>query len=297
MPLLLILISISLVFLHVLKLRGSYIFHFSSLVGIMTKFYFQLEYLIMRILDKVFVTGRLTWLLKSRIRRVIPDILAVLILKSGAMSGEVYTIEELESIVSHIFQKHKNVYIIVRTCPCRQAREIYCNNKSEPNITDIVFAFSEKPRPKDRFYKFITIKQAFEILKEADKAGFVHTIYGNCGKQVFGGLLPPAICNCKPGVCIPLQAWNKWRIPTIFPPHNVAKVDIEKCKGCKICVQRCPFGARIVKNGKCVVIKERCFGCGVCRITCQGKATKIIRNGHEPNFYPEYMLSKACITN
>lgn len=45
----------------------------------------------------------------------------------------------------------------------------------------------------------------------------------------------------------------------------------EKCKGCKLCVKACPFGAIEVVN-RLAVIKDNCTGCGACVDSCKFKA-------------------------
>lgn len=42
----------------------------------------------------------------------------------------------------------------------------------------------------------------------------------------------------------------------------------DKCKGCKLCVSACPFGAIEVVN-KMAVIKDNCTGCGACVDACK----------------------------
>jgi len=61
------------------------------------------------------------------------------------------------------------------------------------------------------------------------------------------------------------------------------KIDEEKCKGCKICVNFCPNGAigiseKINKKGVYPVqIKDKgkCTGCGICFLVCPDVAIEI----------------------
>ena len=42
----------------------------------------------------------------------------------------------------------------------------------------------------------------------------------------------------------------------------------DKCKGCKLCVKNCPFGAIDFADGK-AFINDKCTGCGACVSTCK----------------------------
>ena len=49
----------------------------------------------------------------------------------------------------------------------------------------------------------------------------------------------------------------------------------DKCKLCKICIERCPRGALCVKNGKISLIKKKCIACFCCHEHCPYKAIDI----------------------
>ncbi len=57
----------------------------------------------------------------------------------------------------------------------------------------------------------------------------------------------------------------------------VAEVNPRWCTGCEICVEACPYGARIKDAGKgIVVVREAlCQGCGACAAVCPSGATKM----------------------
>ncbi len=49
-----------------------------------------------------------------------------------------------------------------------------------------------------------------------------------------------------------------------------ARVDWDRCTGCKSCMKQCQFGAALYSSASCKVYinPKRCFGCGVCRAAC-----------------------------
>ena len=70
--------------------------------------------------------------------------------------------------------------------------------------------------------------------------------------------------------------------------HKVI-IDIEKCKGCMLCISECKEGLLIVskqlnsKGYHPVIIKnmEKCIGCTFCAISCPDGVIEIIREEEE----------------
>ncbi|MEW6726940.1 MAG: CoB--CoM heterodisulfide reductase iron-sulfur subunit A family protein [Bacillota bacterium] len=57
---------------------------------------------------------------------------------------------------------------------------------------------------------------------------------------------------------------------------NVVRVDPERCSGCGICVEVCPYKAREIAAGQkvAVVNEATCRGCGTCAAACPGGACR-----------------------
>lgn len=53
--------------------------------------------------------------------------------------------------------------------------------------------------------------------------------------------------------------------------HSV-RLDTQRCKGCTNCIKRCPTEAIRVRDGKAMIIEERCIDCGECIRVCQNHA-------------------------
>lgn len=62
--------------------------------------------------------------------------------------------------------------------------------------------------------------------------------------------------------------------------HTVT-LDIDKCKGCIACMQRCPTEAIRVRDGKARVLYEKCIGCGECVRICPHQAKKAVYDNLE----------------
>ncbi len=62
--------------------------------------------------------------------------------------------------------------------------------------------------------------------------------------------------------------------------HSVT-LDKDKCKGCINCMKDCPTEAIRVRNGKAMIITERCIDCGACIRICHNRAKKAICDDFE----------------
>ena len=58
--------------------------------------------------------------------------------------------------------------------------------------------------------------------------------------------------------------------------RTVARVNTRLCSACGLCVEACPYGARVLEPGGpyAEVIEFLCQGCGVCAMVCPNKATQ-----------------------
>jgi len=166
--------------------------------------------------------------------------------------------------------------IATGTCPCRRAR----NNISAtvPNNTDMVFGDWADTYLVNYpgLYERLDAHEATELLADFDFHGFIHQVYGFRGKEGAAYVM----CNCDPSVCIPLLAQKARGLQAFRRGRSVAAVSTDACLGveeCGACIARCPFEARSAVGGKSVVAADECFGCGVCVVSCKGKATSLER--------------------
>lgn len=133
----------------------------------------------------------------------------------------------------------------------------------------------------------ISTERAVEVLREADRAGLVHTAYVGEGARDYG------ICNCCTDCCFPHVAARRLGVADLWPTRrHRAVVDAAACTLCGRCASRCPFGALAVqreegddghagydvvarragegagKSRSLLLAAVECRGCGLCATGC-----------------------------
>lgn len=86
--------------------------------------------------------------------------------------------------------------------------------------------------------RYISYDEAMEIVKRAERKGYVHQITNIDGSDKIVGL-----CNCAPGVCNAIRTSQLYNTPNMSASAYRAHVDKEKCVACGKCVEVCPVGA------------------------------------------------------
>jgi NAD-dependent dihydropyrimidine dehydrogenase PreA subunit len=191
------------------------------------------------------------------------------------VNGEVLTLEETLEVVAGIADH--GYLIAVGTCPCRRARNKFSDHL--PNNTDMVFGkwAEEYLHNYPDCYEVIDKEEALRLVREFDHHGFVHNLYGIPVMRDAAYV----VCNCAPDVCVPLRVHCEFGYPAFSRGRSLAMVDSVACLGgeeCGACFARCPFNARKAgADGKSTVDPDTCHGCGVCRETCRGEATRMER--------------------
>ncbi len=153
-------------------------------------------------------------------------------------------------------------------CICREmTRAEEETNKHEYTCTGLGVGMFKWERWPERYkggVHFMVPEEAKEWLERQNKKGFVHTI------MTMGGSYIGGICNCDYPDCISIRFRLDYGIESLAKSHYVAAVDYEKCNGCRICVQRCQFGAIKFETTveKPNIDMYRCFGCGLCETAC-----------------------------
>jgi len=91
------------------------------------------------------------------------------------------------------------------------------------------------------------------------------------------------ICYCCSCCCTGLEPLKRMdNFTTGYAKSRfLAEVNQEACKGCKKCHERCHFDAVVLENlpdskkVRARIDTNKCFGCGVCVLTCEAKALSL----------------------
>jgi electron transport complex protein RnfB len=174
-------------------------------------------------------------------------------------------------------------YYTVSTCPCRHRHNLDPDMPECKHPTEVCLHFDELGHyiVEHGLGREITKKETVEILKMAADSGLVHGI-SNWKEK------PDTICNCCSCCCLFLESYHKLGHGKSLDPSNyTVEVKAETCKGCALCVKRCPMDALQLKVsekarnkvGKAAVLNtDLCIGCGVCVHKCPSESLVLVRN-------------------
>ncbi len=164
-------------------------------------------------------------------------------------------------------------YCTVSTCPCRHRKNLDPESPDCKHPTENCLHFGRLGHylVENGLGREITRQDAHKILREAAESGLVHGL----SNQQRGA---DTICNCCSCCCMWFEAFHKLKHPKSLDASNYeVHLNPESCKGCGLCVLRCPMKAVRLevspeaknKTGKTAVINHQlCIGCGVCSFKC-----------------------------
>lgn len=179
--------------------------------------------------------------------------------------------------------------IALANCPCR----VTSGNCDRP--LDVCLAFDGAARflAERGMAKIISMDQALEVLKKAEKAGLVHSGSNSAQKLTF-------MCNCCPCCCHFMRVITEHGYSTgIAKSSYQASVNTGQCSGCGVCAEeRCPVKAVTLEGETAVLNAEKCIGCGLCVSTCPtGAITLVKREDYQPPPATVGDLVKAVVAN
>jgi ferredoxin len=139
---------------------------------------------------------------------------------------------------------------------------------------------------KEHKIENVSAEEAKEHLEKCTESGLVHN-----ATYVGSPAYMSKLCNCEYPVCIWLQWRIDWGLTGILKKgHYVARLDLDRCTGCKECIDACQFKAINYSPTyeKAILKQEICFGCAQCMRVCPEGAVQMQERDKIPALKEEW---------
>ena len=182
----------------------------------------------------------------------------------------------------------RNDTISINYCYCRNWKDNLkdpCEVES-PKLSCFQFGRYAKFLIDHKFGVPISKEEAIKILKEAEDYGLVHkAIHQQNPEQEEDGF-----CNCCSCCCQFFQLYKRGIFPFHTLSYYIANLDLDKCLGCGVCMDKCPIDAIEILDDQSVTNLDACIGCGICVHHCPEKARNLERTGLREIYIPPIQI-------
>ena len=158
----------------------------------------------------------------------------------------------------------------VGLCQCRMTEQIVGRGCDRPLENCVVFGDIAEFFVHHGKVRRVEKKDILEIKAEAASAGLASFV----AEVEWRGSTSGASCSCCGCCCGALRTISEFNTPgLIAPPHFMPRVNLALCTYCGKCAKTCPVGAMVVdaKGKSQRHLPERCIGCGLCAVACDGQ--------------------------
>ncbi len=179
-----------------------------------------------------------------------------------------YIVDTYDNMRHFITNTRETIH--VANCVCKQGEAIIGKPCRQTDNIEVCLLFGSTSYGARNRAKKISKKECLQILDLAEEKGMV--------LQPGNSRRPSCICICCGCCCGVLTTAKKQPRPARFFASNYyARIDMALCRGCGICVQRCPMNAIISDDKNFRVDLDRCIGCGLCVTRCKPQAASLIK--------------------
>lgn len=193
-----------------------------------------------------------------------PQIRTIPVMEAIPVAPEVLPYMQVEAILQ------SKTDFAVRNCVCRQEKEILDKGCGKPMETCMMFDSAARNTVKTGKGRMISLEEARDILKRAQKAGLVLQP-SNSQDPIF----LCACCSCCCGVLSNIK--NHPNPGALVANPYFAQYDPADCISCGACVEICPMAALTMDdNSEIIFDQSRCMGCGLCITVCPSESLKLV---------------------
>ena len=154
----------------------------------------------------------------------------------------------------------------ISTCWCRSDR-----GKCARSPMEVCLSFSEESPANPDGKKKVSRERALELIDSAREWGLVARAFRREGVEEAEG-----ICFCCDDCCPFFTGQAEGRTER---GKLIERTFEGCCSSCGMCERACRFGARVMDEGELVVVRYRCYGCGVCADTCPTECIEMVPRG------------------
>ena len=162
----------------------------------------------------------------------------------------------------------------VSTCWCREEK-----GKCARSPMEVCLSFREDAPVNPAGRREISKDEALNLIEEARDRGLVSRTFA---RKNGGGRLD-GICLCCDDCC---EFFNGRTEDKPARGRLIEKTIEGCCSSCGMCERACRFEARQMDEGELVVIRHRCYGCGVCADTCATNCIEMVPRTPRPSIAP-----------
>ena len=196
--------------------------------------------------------------------------------------GQVVPIEECEQIFDFVTS------VVRVACLCRHntvgTEQRYCYGVSMAprggKLAQIIREIDVNylTGPDTAGLEILSKEEALASLREHEREGLCHTVWTFISPFIGG------ICNCDRTDCLAMRATMTNKVPVMFRAEFVAEVNPALCNGCRQCMCVCQFNAMgySAANKKVLIDQRLCYGCGICRASCDKDAITLYNRSAVP---------------
>ncbi|KTE91110.1 hypothetical protein AT727_05795 [Desulfitobacterium hafniense] len=194
----------------------------------------------------------------------IPFYRSVPIHNEVVMNNEVMPYDDAEQQIG------RHTVFAVAPCICRITTEMGGGPADERREICLVFDEMAEFYIENGIGRKITLEEAVRIIRESRELGLVIQTANSKASEI--------MCSCSLVQCGILKAAKFFGgAATAYISHYRLVEDREKCRGCGVCVAKCPMQSITLTDGNIARADANCVACGQCVDRCPNQARILVK--------------------